>query len=305
MKKLLPILLSLFMVGGTFLYVSYLKESTIKTNQNNIGNFNKSSSCHRFPNFLNKLHIPQPIAIDLSQKHYKGLAFLYGRGFSQAVHLKTWEKFDYFSTYALDSKGNTFLTPMPFVSVNKNSFEFQKNIYKLDTNSGKLSIWLTLEEVNAGAYNPFGVISLVYDCDDNSLWVSTIDESSYEVNRGEIYHIDRATKKILQRIKGVDALSLALVKSEQGKFLLMGEAKKSELLAMKIEKGVAKGEPFKLFDLPSANEHVRKIKIRGENLLELQTIPFSYSLIAQTTEGDDRRRYHLQWSHKAWSLSKL
>jgi len=55
MKKLLPILLSLFIVGGTFLYVKDLKKSSVKTNQNNIGNFNRGRSCHRFPNFLNKL----------------------------------------------------------------------------------------------------------------------------------------------------------------------------------------------------------------------------------------------------------
>ena len=303
LKKYLPIVIAIFIVSIGALWAIQEKNSRkIKDEKNfDIGAFSRTRGCARHPNFLAKLRVPQPIAIDLSQQRYKGLAFLYGRGLHQAVHLKTWEAFDYFSTYALDPRGNIYLSPMPFVSIKPKTFGFQKNIYFLDTNSGNLSVWLSLDEVKATPNNPFGVIALVYDCDDNTLWVSAIDESSYSKSRGVIYHIDTTSKKILQRIKGVDALSLALLKSSKGKFLLMGDARKSQLLAMKIKESRALVTPIKLLELSNSLEHIRKIKIKGENLLELQTIPFSYTLIAQTSDGEDRKYYKAVWQRNVLS----
>ena len=291
-------------------YVKTLKDkhTNIKDkNIDNIGSFQKEGSCVRLPKFLKKLKIPQPIAIDLSQKQYKGLAFLHGKSLSKALHLKIWEKFDYFSTYALDPKGNMFLTPMPFISVKEKTFDFQQNIYKLDTNSGKLSVWMALEDVHAGSNNPFGIISLVYDCDDDSLWVSAIDETSYKVNRGVIYHIDIKSRKIIQTTKNIDALTLQLVRSDKGKYLLVGNARKNELNALKIKNQKLSSELLTLAILPNSHEHIRKIKVRGQNLFELQTIPFSYTLIAETSEGSDRKHYKLEWNKNSsiWVLENL
>ncbi len=306
LKKYLSIIIALLVVSIGALWTIHKKNSKkIKEEKTfDMGTFNRTRGCGRYPHFLAKLRVPQPIAIDLSQQHYKGVAFLYGRGLTQAVHLKTWEEFDYFSTYALDPKGNIYLSPMPFVSVKPKTFEFQKNIYFLDTNSGNLSVWKSLEEVKATPNNPFGVIALVYDCDDNTLWVSAIDESSYDKSRGVIYHIDIASKKILQRVEGVDALSLALLKSSKGKFLLMGDARKNQLLAIEIGEGKVFSSPIKLVELPSSLEHIRKIKVRGKNILELQTIPFSYTLIAQTSDGEDRKYYRAVWqsSEHSWKI---
>ena len=308
MKKYLSIIISLLILLGTFYYVKTLKEENTSmdiTKIENIGDFTKQSSCARHPNFLQKLKIPQPIAIDLSQKQHKGLAFLYGQGLNKSLHLKTWEKFDYFSTYALTPKGDMFLTPMPFISVKEKTFEFQKNIYKLDTNSGKLSIWMSLEDVKAGSNNPFGVISLVYDCDDHTLWISAIDETNYKVNRGIIYHIDIKTKKILQTVNGIDALTLQLIRSEKGKYLLVGNARKNELNAFEIKQKKLVSKMMTLVQLPNTHEHIRKIKIRANNLLELQTIPFSYTLIAETSGTDDRKYYMFNWNKltTSWVLS--
>jgi len=302
MKKYVLIALSLFMVTLLGLVAVWQKNSKlIDEKVNSIGGFLKQQSCARHPNFLNKLKIPQPIAIDLSQQQHKGLAFLYGQRLQEAVHLKTWEKFDHFSTYVLDPKGDMYLSPMPYISIKERTFEFQKSIYKLDTNSGKLSAWMTLDEVKAGSNNPYGIIALAYDCDDHTLWASAIDETDYRTNRGVIYHIDIASKKILKRIEGVDALSLKLVKSTQGKQLLFGGARENILYGLETKTL----KITKLFEFPNAHEHIRKIKVRGENLLELQTIPFSYSLIAQTSGGNDRKYYFLEWNSNtaSWKLS--
>jgi len=306
-KRYIPILSSLFLVVNLFFYVKNLKEkSSVEPKVvQNIGSFHRESHCGKQPNFLTKLHIKAPVAIDLSQQRYKGLAFLHGKALSKVLHLKTWEQFDYFSSYALTPTGNMFLTPMPYISVKEQTFEFQKNIYKLHSNSGKLEVWLHLDEVHPSSNNPYGIIALTYDCDDNSLWISSLDETDYTHNRGVIYHVDVASKKILQRVEGVDALSLKLIKSEKGKFLLAGMARENSLNAYAIVEQEMKQTPLTLFNIGESTCRIRKISVIGKNQLKLKTIPFSYSLIAQTQEGNIRKTYTVLWdsSQLLWDVT--
>ena len=299
MRRYIPILISIFIVLVSFMVVYHIKNShkkEIKSTPYNIGSFSKSRSCIKYPQFLSKLKISRPIAIDLSQQHYKGLAFLFGHNLQQAIHLKQWENFDYFGGYALDRVGDMYLAPIPFISIKPATFNLQKNIYKLDSKTAKLSIWMSVDEVKPSSSNPFGIISLVYDCDDNSLWVSSIDKSDYFKSRGVIYHIDIASKKILQRLSGIDALSLQLLYSSTGKHLLAGLANRNELIAYKIEKQKLLNKPIKLLELPDSNQHIRKISVIGQNILKLQTIPFSYTLIAQTDNTQSiRMNYNAFW----------
>jgi len=305
MKRYTPIFISIAIVLVSFMTIYQIKNSHTKKIIEKIGSFTKTKNCIRYPQFLYRLKIPKPIAIDLSQQHYKGFAFLFGHNLQRAVHLKEWEKFDYFGGYALDRVGDMYLAPMPFISVKATTFNLQKNIYRLDSQTGKLAIWKTIDEVKASSSNPFGIISLVYDCDDNSLWVSAIDESDYFHSRGVIYHIDIASKQILQKLSGVDALSLQLLYSSTGKYLLAGLANKNRLIAYKIEKDKLLDRAITLLELPNSDEHIRKISIVGQNLLRLQTIPFSYNLIAQTdNEQSIRRNYNAFWDTKSskWEL---
>jgi len=309
MRRYIPIFISIVIVLVSFLSVYKIKNSHYtKKVVENIGSFSKTRNCIRYPQFLSKLKIPQPIAIDLSQQHYKGFAFLFGHNLQQAIHLKEWENFDYFGGYVLDRGGDMYLAPMPFISVKATTFNLQKNIYRLDSQTGKLSIWISIDEVRASSNNPFGIISLVYDCDDNSLWVSAIDESDYFHSRGVIYHIDIASKQILERLSGVDALSLQLIYTQKGKYLLAGLANKNRLIAYKIEKHKLLDKAITLLELPNSDEHIRKISIIGQNLLRLQTIPFSYTLIAQTDNQQSiRRNYNAFWDTKfyKWELDSL
>ncbi len=298
MQKYFPIIIALIMVSmagaAAVMQKRKVTGQRAKIVPENIGNIRAASQCSRFPQFLTGLKIPQPVVIDLSQKRFKGLALLYGNNFSQSLHPKEWEKYDHFSTYALDEKGNIFLAPTPFISIRENTFELQKHLYKLDTRTGKLAIFMTLEDVLPSAVNPYGINTLAYDCDDKTLWVAAIDETDYEQQRGVIYHIDPATQTILQKIAGIDALTLTLGRSEKGKFLLLGSAKENHLYAYPIVGKQLQDKPIKVLSLPSANERIRKIKITSKNKLALQAIPFSYSMIAQTTEKD-RIHYAAKW----------
>jgi hypothetical protein len=154
---------------------------------------------------------------------------------------------------------------------------------------------MEIEDVKPTASNPYGINAIAYDCDDHTLWVSAIDESNYQAQKGIIYHIDPRTKKILQRIKGFDALTLKVAYTQKGKYLLAGSARDAGLYAFRIMKHKMDAAPYKLLDIPDPNEHVRKIKVSQKNRITLETVPFSYSLIARAAKKD-RTHYVATWS---------
>jgi len=302
MRKYFPVILSIIViiVAGYVVFSKKHADTMVavqKVQENNIGAFETQRTCAKLPQFLKHLKIPQPVVIDLSQKRYKGIALHYGKKLGKTLHPRQWEQYEHFSTYTLDEQGNLYLVPMPFISIRPTTFNLQKNIYKLDTKTGKLSIFMHFEDVIPSANNPFGVNAITYDCDDHTLWVAAIDESDYQSQKGVIYHVDPGTKEIVQRIEGVDVLSMALIKSSKGKFLLVGSARDNALYAYTVKNGQAEKIPEKLLVLPSVNEHIRKIKIKGRNQFELQAIPFSYTLIAQTAKKD-RIYYDVFWNEK-------
>ena len=269
-----------------------------------IGTFTRQQSCARPPQFLSALKIPQPVMIDLSQKRFKGIALLYGKNFDKVLHPKQWEQYAHLGTYAADRAGNLYLVPTPYISIEPTTFNLQKNIYKLDSKTGKLTLWMHIDDIHPSAKNPYGLSAITFDCDDGTLWMAAIDESDYREQKGVIYHIDPRTKEILQRLEGMDALSLVLLKSSHGKYLLAGSARDNALYTYPITDQKLIDKPIKLLELPNANEHIRKIKVTGINRLELQSIPFSYTLIAQTAKKD-RILYDARWNPQGqWSIKK-
>jgi len=307
MKKYLPIVVALCFLGITGYVVVSKKKHAPDTEKkvSILGAFEKQKNCARPPQFLTRLHIPQPVMIDLSQKRFTGIALLHGKTFDKVLHPKQWEQYAHFSTYTLDAQGNIYLIPTPFISIYPTTFNLQKNLYKLDTKTGKLSIFMHFDDVLPTSSNPYGLNAIAYDCDDGTLWIAAIDESDYSSQKGVIYHIDPYTKEILQKVDGLDVLSMAMIKSEKGKFLLVGSARDNGLYAYKINKGKLAKVAKKLLELPNVNEHIRKIKIKNKNYIELQTIYFSYTLIAQT-DKKDRMVYDLRWNDalKKWNIKK-
>jgi len=309
MRRYLPLVLVLIILGIAAVIVVQKKQTAgtaARVDKHyDIGSFDRQRQCARPPQFLHRLKIPQPVMIDLSQKRFKGIALLHGKGFKKVLHPKQWEQYGHFSTYTVDEQGHIYLVPTPFISIYPTTFNLQKNIYKLDSKTGKVSIFMHLDDVSPSGNNPYGVNAIVYDCDDHTLWVAAIDESDYREQKGVIYHIDLYTKEILQKVEGVDVLSMALIHTNKGKYLLTGSARDNALYAYSVTKGNLSQKNQKLLTLPTVNEHIRKIKIIGKNLLEIQTIPFSYALIAQTAK-EDRTVYHAEFhQNNQWIIHKI
>ncbi len=312
MKRYLPVFAVLLFLSCAAYFLFNEKEQTtpltqtdtkIKKRTLNLDEFEKQKMCARIPQFLYQNRIFAPI-IDLSQTHYKGIAFIDAKT-KKVLHKKLWERYDALGTYTIDKQGNLYLTPNPFISITPATFNLQKAIYKLSSN-GKLSRWMVLDEIAPNARNPYGLISIVFDCDDNSLYVSAIDKSDYKSAKGRIYHINPQTKEILQKIEGFDALTLALLKTiKNKKYLLAGSARDNGVYANKIINNRLQEDFIKLFELPNPELRVRKIKVVAKNTLLLEAIKFNYSLIAQTAQKQ-RVAYKAIFDPRSqkWSIKK-
>jgi len=308
MKKYFPILFALIiLLLAAFLL--FFKNSPISSeprqskNVLDLGTFHKEKSCAISPKFLKDMHIPAPYLIDLSQKKYTGIALYYGKGLHKVLHAKQWEEYGHFSTYSVDKKGNIYLVPMPFISIKEETFLQQKSIYRLNSHTGIVTPFMTLDDIVPNKNNPYGISAIAYDCSDESLWVAAIDETDYRHEKGVIYHIDIKQKRVLNKIEGFDALSLTLMQSSKGKYLLAGSARNSGLYAFPISKNSIHTPAIALLKLPNATQHIRKIRVSHTNTLMLESIEFNYSLIVQTSR-EDRMVTYATWEEegKKWKM---
>lgn len=309
-KRLWPIAAALVLVAGLATFVVITKQRAGNPTPSaplDPGTFSSARPCSHPPRFLRRMHIAQPVMIDLSQKRYTGVALRYGPNFSKVLHPKQWEQYAHFSTYTLDRDGNIYLIPTPYISIYPTTFTLQTKLFRLDTTTGKVGIFMDFDDVHPSAGNPYGLSAATYDCDDHTLWIAAIDESDYRHQRGVIYHIDPRRKTILQRVEGFDALTLRLFHTNKGKFLLAGSARDNGLYAFAIDsKHGLSSRPQKLFALPDPNAHIRKIRVEGRNRLALQAISFSYSLVAQSAK-EDRIHFLAKWSpgQQKWDVQKV
>jgi len=309
-RRYLSIIVAIIVVTVLMVFTISIKQKQQNDNKgiaeklvNKAGIIIKNNECGEYGKFFSEKGIVPPVTVDLTQKHYKGIVLYYDN--NKVYHPKAWESFEYLSDYIVDKSGNLYIVPMPFISISSNTFNFLQNLYRVDTNTGELSIFMHFNDIKPSSTNPFGLNAITYDCDDDTLWVSAIDESDYVTQRGVIYHINPKNKKILSKFEGWDALALTIFKMKKDKFLFLGSAKDNGFYMAKINKNNI-GKPIKLFEIPNPQEHIQKIIIHENNEIEIKTIPFSYTLIAESSDKDGNyyKAIYKNTTNK-WSLEKI
>ncbi len=285
LRRYVPIILAIaaVAVSGYFLLTKEQSKVTARVKQPLFkSEILAVKKCASLPHFLSLKSIGSPILIDLSQQRFKGVALLYGRGFEKVYHPLQWEQYEHMGTYTLSADTDIYLAPIPYISIRPTTFNLQNKIYKIDSNSGKLEIYKEFEDVKADANNPYGIVGVEYDCDDDTLWVSAIDRSDYTHARGRLYHVDLKTKKILAKKEGLDLLTLKVVYAKDGKYILAADARTPRVVAIKVSKDGIE-DAVNVLSLPDPNLRVRKIKPIDKDLIKLEAIPFNYTLVARSS----------------------
>jgi len=270
-------------------------------------------SCVHRPAFVSELNMGEQIYIGTNLKGYTGLT-LSARdqnGELKVFQHPTWDDAHHLAAYVLDAEGNIFVAPAPFVSLDENPPEEQNNIYKIDTNTAVMSLYMKLPwAAPPNTQNPFGVMGLTYDCETNSLYASSVAGSTYDQEKGRIFQIDLSKDEIVNQLQGVDALGLGIHRGVTAKRLYFGSARNSSVRSVVLAEDGAIGEKQRLeFYLQQApggkDERAKRVQFPQKTKMLVKGIEFNYTLRAASDFVEHDYYYTYDLETDSWKFEKV
>lgn len=257
-----------------------------------MGNFKPgvADACHAQPGFIRNTGLGTQVAIDTQQRGYTGIRLLNVQTGKTWQH-PSWDDAGHVGPFVRDRDGNIYVTPTPDVSLAENPPALQNRIYRIDTQSGEMALWLELPWAAAPSpANPFGVMGLFYDCDTNSLYASSLAGSKPEQALGRVYRIDVGSKQVVAQLDNTDAIGVGVFNGAEQKRLYLGSARSSDVYSVALDaKGDFAGDvrhEFALATLPHGNTtSVRKFEFgqdrQGQYLMQAKELEFGFRLLAE------------------------
>lgn len=226
------------------------------------------NQCRQQPNFVSKVGLGHQVALDSRQEGFMGLRLINARG--KTWQHASWDMAGYIGAFERDHEGNIYVAPVPDVSLRHNDPKHQNRLYKIDKDSGEMSLFLSLPMADlASVNNPFGVMGLVFDCDTLSMYVTSIAGSSSRLINGRVYQISLKIEevgKIISQISAVDAIGIGIFNDVEHKRLYYGEARSSNVFSVPLNK------TGKLINLPRYEFSLATLK--GGNTTSARKIQF-------------------------------
>ncbi len=265
------------------------------------------TSCRKVPAFAAGAGITTP-AFDTSQKDRTGLVMYNVQHPEKAYQLPSWTSGGNLGPQAIDDSGNIYVAPVPNINTLLNPPNKQNTIYKVDSATGVMSEFYSLQRVpTPGQTNPYGILSLAFDCETHVLYASTISGSTATVTKGAIIAIDTGSqaspdKREISRITGIDALSVGLFRDAKGAELYYGMANHSRVWRVGLtSKGAFVGSPAQVFSYDQFDElKPRKLDFTDAQTLQVHTTEFRYNLIASTEFRQEIITYKYAAEHNSW-----
>jgi hypothetical protein len=221
----------------------------------------------------------------------------------------TWKMAGWLGPMLTDSKGNVWCAPVPVVNILHNPTVDQNNLYRVDPRTGKMELFLQLpyekDAVNIG--NPYGIIGLAFNCETNTLYVSSVMGSSRTTEKGKIYAINIEDKKVQSSITVGDAFGMGISYKDGFRKLYYGSARSSNVYSIGLnEKGNFVGNPELVFSLdglgPRGDDKVRKIKEDGRGDLKVYGYEFNFNLTAPTEKQENEYIFTYDINNSKWVL---
>lgn len=271
-----------------------------------------ANACQAMPAFINQTGIGAQVAIDTQQRGYMGLRLLNPQTRKTWQH-PTWDDVGHVGAFTRDNAGNIYVAPTPEVSLANNPPALQNRIYKIDTNTGEMSLWLDLPAVAPPSLsNPFGTMGLFYDCDTDSLYASSLAGSEARQVHGRIYRIDLASQQVKAQLEAVDAIGIGVFNGIEHKRLYFGSARSSDVYSVALD---ARGDftpelrhEFALASLPEGNTtSVRKfefVKKQEQYVMQLKETEFGFRLLAENNPRKRVYRFIYQSAQDRWEFKE-
>lgn len=240
-----------------------------------------------------------------------GLVLVENQGTGETPSLRyyqhpSWKMAGWLSPIQLDQAGNVYTAPAPFINVLNNPQQKQNTIYKVEAASGEMNEFFNIplpDSLNDN--NPYGVLGLLYFCEGNVLYASTVAGSDRHVIKGGIYAIDLKDKKIIDHLPQVDAIGMGISYVTGERKLYFGTGRSSEIYSVSIDKNgkfLSKPEPvFSLEGLgPRGDDKVRRIRSDQNGNLLVYGIEFNYNLIAPREKPEALYEFWYDNNEKKW-----
>lgn len=253
-----------------------------------------ANTCRRPPPFAGGLGFGRGVSLSTSERDLRGLALVeYGpQGRIKQWQHPSWQQAGNLAAFAIDRSGNVYVIPAPRVDLQINPPALQNRLYKVDAQSGVMTLLLEFPIAKqVGSRNPFAGLGLAYDCDLDSLYLSSVAGSDASKQRGTIFRIALQPKpQIATQYSGFDAFGITAMQSAQGKVLLLGSARSGELYFLKVSAtGEWQGSPERFASLaglgPEGNERARRFDLEPDGSLRVSGAKFAYNLAQPSAQG--------------------
>jgi hypothetical protein len=302
MKKTIPILLLLAASIAAYFVFNIKQQNQKPKNLPSQFKLGVVSGCRKIPQFIKRLNMRQP-AIDSKQLDHNGGLLIRDMSNNATWQDKSWTKSGYLAAFERDDKGSMYVAPLPYVSLTLNPPEKQNQIYKIDTKSAKMNLFLKMPSPEVpNNKNPFGTMGLFYDCDTNSLYVTSVAGSLPKQEKGVIYQIDLTTNQVVSQLNNVDAIGVGVFNTLKGKKLYFGSARKPHIYSVYLdEKGhfvSNKKYELSLSEIQGGNTTVaKKFVFRRKNnkfIMTVKETEFGFRLLAEN--NPNKKKYHFEYS---------
>jgi len=241
--------------------------------------------CSKNPQFIQKVGMQQPVAIDTRQSRFPGVVFKELRGAKRIYRHPSWQLSGHVGSTVRDEFGNVYVVPVPSIGLDTNPLANRNTVFKIDSVTGLMSKFIELPTSDATSQsNPFGTMGLALDCDTRSLYVSSVANSAIDRVNGTIYQIDYTQAKIVSQLNGIDGIGLAVFDPGQGKRLFYGDARSSSMYSVSLlengrfETNTNPRHELSLLGIKNGDStQIKKIQFRPDK-------QYGYKLIVNDTE---------------------
>ncbi len=270
--------------------------------------------CQVQPAYLTKTGLnPKTFALSTSEKRVKGLVAVEfvqtPQGLQRGKTWKdeSWSKFGYLGPITTDDKGNSYVAPVPVINILENKTEKQNVVYKVDTRTAEMKPLAELPVPTINNHeNPYGVLSVYFDCDAKLLYVSSVSGSDRTNEQGVIYIIDPETGIIKDQLKGIDAMGLCVGGISGEKRLYIGSSRNSNIYSIELTKaGKFTGKIKDEFSLdmlgPRGDDKARRIRFDKNGAMQIYGVEFNYNLTAATEKQETLYQFRYNDEEKKWT----
>lgn len=274
--------------------------------------------CRKPASFIKKLGFnPNSSAFSTNEKNMKGIVLIEFpqnpldtiRKFYQD---SSWKQFGYMGSITTDDAGNTYTAGIPMVNTLDLPIKEMNKVYKIDAITGKMNLFCTLPKPDSTeGIVPFAILGVYFDCHAKVLYVSSVAGSTRDVENGILYAIDISSAKVIDELRGYDAMGLFVGGLNNEKRLFFGSSRKPVINSIELNKtGLFKNKDVKqelsLDNLgPRGSDKARRIRYDKAGNLIIYGIEFNYSLAAQSNKPETGYQFNYNEEEKKWIFEKI